>query len=548
VTLADILKYMRAWWWILLIVPLLAGTAGYVGSRVTTPTYQSTATLLVETGQPGSSTHSDIQASERLSRTFSQLLTGREVLDETIAREGLNSSASSLRGRVSVSFVRDTQLIRVSVRSSDPAQAAAIANTLSEVFVENITERQQSASIMSRSELAANLDRVGEQVEETSLLISQLQAGPDVESPASQAEIRRLESLLSHYERTFVSLLELDQRLALSEAQANARIYIVETATPSTGPVAPRTMLNTALAAILGLLTAAGLVTLLGYLDDTVKVTRDVSDVMGRPALGSVPVHSQVDTIESITAPGSVVSEAYRGLRTNIQFSAIDRSITSLIVTSSHPGEGKSTTAANIAVVMAQGGQDVILLDADLRRPSVHHLFTGISNRRGLSNLLLFSRDAPVEDFIQTTAVPRLRILSTGPLPSNPPDLMNSARIGELLEEIKGLADFVVIDTPPLSVSDALLLSRWTDGAILVAQSGSTRASDLLAAREQIERVGGSLLGVVLNRVPIRSRDYYQHYGYYGVSSGEPEPGKNGSVKTSGGWLRGSLFARRGKL
>jgi capsular polysaccharide biosynthesis protein len=122
VALADIVKYMRAWWWIVLIVPLLAGTAGYVGSRVMTPTYQSTATLLVETDQPGSATHSDIQALERLSRTFSQLLTGREVLSETIAREGLDITAGSLRGRVSVSFVRDTRLIRISVRSSGPEQ------------------------------------------------------------------------------------------------------------------------------------------------------------------------------------------------------------------------------------------------------------------------------------------------------------------------------------------------------------------------------------------------------------------------------------------
>lgn len=219
------------------------------------------------------------------------------------------------------------------------------------------------------------------------------------------------------------------------------------------------------------------------------------------------------------TDPKSQAAEAYRSLRTNLQFAELDRPCRSIVVTSASPGEGKTTTAANFAVTAAQGGTSVCLIDADLRRPAIHRLF-GLPNNEGLTSALVQGR--PFADLAVATRVPNLYALPTGPLPANPAELVGSRRMRSFIEAAANKFELVILDTPPiLPASDAVALSAQCDGVILVVRAGTVPHEAVRYAVDQIHGVKGRLLGVLLNRLDPRKsgpyKYYYRYYrGYYG--------------------------------
>jgi capsular exopolysaccharide synthesis family protein len=219
----------------------------------------------------------------------------------------------------------------------------------------------------------------------------------------------------------------------------------------------------------------------------------------GRPPAGLVALRD----------PRSPVAEAYRALRTNIQFSSLDTPLRTLLVTSAGPDEGKSTTLANLAIVIAEGGTRVLAVDCDLRRASLHTLFD-LDNSRGLTSLFL--NDAGETLPLQDTAVPNLQVLTSGPLPPNPSELLGSRQMTRVLETLRDAAELVLFDAPPVvAVTDAALLAPRVDGVLLVVDAGATRRDTARRARAQLEKVNARLLGVVLNNVPLDS----QMFGYY---------------------------------
>ncbi len=210
--------------------------------------------------------------------------------------------------------------------------------------------------------------------------------------------------------------------------------------------------------------------------------------------------------------PKSTISEQYRTIRTNIQFSSVDREVRSLMVTSSGPSEGKSTTAANLAVVFAQQGKKVLLVDADMRRPTVHYTFN-LPNTFGMTNVL--TKQVSFSEAVRDTDVEDLYVLTSGPIPPNPAELLGAASMGQLFEEALEMFDLVIFDTPPvLAVTDAQILANKCDGTLLVVYSGRTQIELVTKAKELLDAAQGKLLGTVLNHKEIKSNDYY--YQYYG--------------------------------
>ncbi|MGH2538567.1 MAG: CpsD/CapB family tyrosine-protein kinase [Candidatus Promineifilaceae bacterium] len=202
----------------------------------------------------------------------------------------------------------------------------------------------------------------------------------------------------------------------------------------------------------------------------------------------------------TISDPRSPVSEAYRTLRTNLSFSSLDRPLSTLLVTSPAPDEGKSTIIANLAVTMAQGGRDTILVDCDLRRPSLHELF-GLAAEPGLTNLALEEDSQP---FLQATGVERLRLLAAGPKPPNPADLLGSKRIDQVIASLAESADIVLFDAPPaIAVTDAAVLGAKLDGVLLVIRAGRTRREHAERAKEVLERAKVRVLGAALTNAPV---------------------------------------------
>lgn len=213
----------------------------------------------------------------------------------------------------------------------------------------------------------------------------------------------------------------------------------------------------------------------------------------------------------TITNSKSPISEQYRTIRTNIQFSTVDQEVRSIMVTSAGPGEGKSTTTANLAVVFAQQGKKVLLVDADMRKPTVHYTFR-LNNNLGLTNIL--TKQILLENAIRETEQENLYILPSGPVPPNPAELLGSKSMGELLSTAFEQFDLVVFDTPPvLAVTDGQVLANQCDGVVLVVSSGKTENEAALKAKELLTNAKAKLLGVVLNNKKVKESQYYYYYG-----------------------------------
>lgn len=277
-------------------------------------------------------------------------------------------------------------------------------------------------------------------------------------------------------------------------------------------------MQSALLAGCIGFLVTAGIAFLVEFLDDTIKTPDEVKEILDLPVIGLIGElnkKSKDDKLGNYVAyhPRSPVSEAFRSLRTNLEYSSIDKPLRCILVTSAGESEGKTTVASNLAIVLAQSGKKVLLLDSDMRRPNVHAQFN-IHNRVGLSDLV--RGKLTLENVVRTLPeVNNLDIITSGGLPPNPAEMLGSERMRTILEELKTLYDIVVLDSPPMLVSDAQILSTRTDGVIYVIVPGLTHSVAAKRPLEELERINANLLGVVMNRIP-RNRDYYYGgYNYY---------------------------------
>lgn len=222
------------------------------------------------------------------------------------------------------------------------------------------------------------------------------------------------------------------------------------------------------------------------------------------------PANNQRKLITRVN-PKSPVSEQYRTIRTNIQFSTVDQEYRTIMVTSSAPGEGKSTTAANLAVVYAQQGKQVLLVDADLRKPTVHYTFN-FTNTFGLTTVL--TKQTPLNETVKDSGVEKLHILSSGPVPPNPAELLGSKAMERFIKEAKEEYDILIFDTPPvLAVTDAQIMANQCDGTILVISSGTTETEASKKSKESLLAAKAKLLGVVLNNKKQSESSYYYYYG-----------------------------------
>ena len=305
--------------------------------------------------------------------------------------------------------------------------------------------------------------------------------------------------------------LQLAQENINAAISKQASVEIIDPGEPGMRPVRPRKGLNIALGAIAGLLLGVGLAFFIEYLDTSVKTIDDVEQALGAPVLGVIP---QNVTSLLKEGPESPHAEAYRVLRTNLLFSRKDSNLRTITVVSGGAGEGKSTTLFNLAAIFAQQGSRVLIVDSDLRRPSLHKLFN-VSNTVGLTNYLL--KQNPLEEVIQTTEVPTLDFLPSGKLPSSSMGILNSSAMRAFIDEVKSRYDFVFFDSPPImGVSDASVLASEVDLAILVVQYRKYPQQMTLRAKQMVEKVGGRMMGVVLNNINISQDSYYYYYsGYY---------------------------------
>ncbi len=308
-----------------------------------------------------------------------------------------------------------------------------------------------------------------------------------------------------------VLTMKIAQETIDKELPKSSMVSIVDVAKKGLRPVKPNKPLNIVLGIIVGLVVGVGLAFFIEYLDTSVKTIDEVERAMQAPVLGVIPQNVGYLIKEGGESPHA---EAWRVLRTNLLFARKDDKLTSVVVLSAGAGEGKSTTVFNLATVFAQNGQRTIIVDSDLRRPTVHKIL-GVSNSAGLTNYLL--KQKSLEEVIQTTSLPTLDFMPSGKLPSSSMGILNSKQMEDLIRELKLRYDFVFFDSPPMmGLSDAAILASEMDMAVQVVQYRRYPQPMTIRAKQMIEKVGGNLIGIVLNNINMsQDENYYYYSGYY---------------------------------
>ncbi len=330
--------------------------------------------------------------------------------------------------------------------------------------------------------------------------------------------------------------------LRMKEAGVSAgitasNIQIVDPAELPTGPYKPNKRLNLLLAAIVGLFLGVGLAFFFEYLDNTIKTPEDLEQWVRLPSFGMVPEISngrlrRLETgtsypVELVTHghPKSMLSEAYRSIRTSILLSSSEKPPKKITITSPNPSEGKTTTVINTAIALSQMGAQVLIIDADMRKPKVHKIFN-YENGMGLSNFL--SGHGDLESIVKESEVPNLFYIPCGPVPPNPSELLGANLFKNMLESLEARFDHILLDSPPvLGFADAIILSNSVNGVILTVLGGKTPRETLQRAKEALQQTNTKILGVVINRVDIRRSDYgyyyYRYHSYYGKEGKKKE-------------------------
>jgi len=550
--LKHYLVLLRRWAWLLGLGLVVGAGGAYGGSLYQTPIYQAETQVLVIRAQEDKLADLTGVSGFQLTQTYSQLMLTQPILDAVSLKLGFTVEEEAFTARPT----RDTQLIIVLAENPDPVQAARMANTLIEVFIAQIDQLQANRFASSEESLQTQLAQVEKQIAGLQAEIDRLS---EEEDAGRNPRRDQLQTNLALYQQIYSSLLSNYETVRLARLQNTPNVVQVEAARPPTDPERPKPLLNLALGGVVGLLIAGAMAFLVEYLDTTLKTPDDVARVLNLPVIGFIGEMERLLASKDgapvayvAERPRSPIAEAFRSLRTNLEFAGVDKPLKTILVTSVGPGEGKTTIAVNLAIVIAQGGKHGVLLDADLRRPSVHKVLA-VPNRRGLSDI--FRDRITMQDAIQAVTqlwrVNQLAVVTSGGLPPNPAELLASARMGQFLAELRDLADVVVIDSPPFVVTDASVLAARVDGVLLVVEPGRTQAEAAVALLEQLNRAGARVVGVVLNRIA-RNRGYYYSYdGYryyayaYSGDGNQRQAPKNGKGTTPG--LLDRLFPARDK-
>jgi succinoglycan biosynthesis transport protein ExoP len=476
----------RKWW--VSVAAALGLAAALAFSLTAHKQYSATAQLLVQPSvdasgagltQPQPVTQTDVQ-------TELQLVTSAPVQQAVRAR--LHSAPA-----VSAAEVGQTNVMGITATSEKPSQAALVANLYATDFVQYRQSVAESSLTSAEAQLRAQISSLGHQ-------LSSFRG--NTTSPEASALLNQQ-----------AVLKEQLAQMQVSGAVDTGDVVLVTPAQTPTSPSSPKPAQDALLGFAAGLALGLGAAFLRDSLDDKLASKEAAEQAGGAPVLAMTPAlrswRRQQTLIVVVTDPTSPAAESYRSLRTSLQFARQEGELGCLVVTSPGAAEGKTATLANLGVVFAQAGERVVLVSCDLRRPRIGAFF-GLDERAGLTSVLLGEQTLD-QAVLPVPHFDRLCLLPAGPVP-NPAELLNGPRARDIFAELRKRFDLVLIDSPPvLPVTDAAILSRYADATLIIAAAGQTRRGDLHRAAEKLNRVGATILGIVLNKVSRHS-----DYGYYG--------------------------------
>ncbi|MEA2594928.1 MAG: tyrosine-protein kinase [Thermomicrobiales bacterium] len=515
--LRQLFRIARRRWWLLLLAPLIAGlTARYVDTRrqFDGPSlYAARAVMLVEPNAGNDPPSYSLF-------TFSHLAQSKSVLAKVVDDLRLPNGVTGLASRVTSAPVLDnlerpTELVEIEAQDEDPQRAADIANGIIRAVGEYLADQQAARGRATRETIYQQMADLDQQIAETQQQIRTLQQAPNAGAPDAQTELDLLNESLNRFRQAYLDLQAAAQQLDLSTTAAPSWVTLVDPADPPTETAATAGRSATIPAAFAGFVLAGALVLLLEFLDNTVKSGTNFPALTGAGLLSIIPRARNLrpgrGQLFVLDQPDAPAAEAIRRLRANLDFVSALGPVKSIAISSPGSGDGKTSVAANLAVAMAQAGIETVLIDANLRTPILHAVFAE-PNNAGVTSLLVGGKASWHEVARPIAAVRHLTLITSGPVPVNPADLLSRDRLPALLAEIGAEADAILIDTPPvLAVSDALAVAAHVDGVILVCRSGRTRIDSLSQAVDALHHGVVRIIGTVLN-LQTRHDEGYSSY------------------------------------
>ena len=539
-------------WKLIVICFVVVGLGAYIGSKLLTPLYQSS--VLVQVAIRSSNNQADynsLLASDQLVQTEAQLATGDPVLRE-VASHHPGLTVQALAGEVTSTPKTNTQLFEIDVLDPSPKRAADLANDIAATLIKQQLQSIEQDNNQSQQQIQQDLTSTQQRITSVTNQIAALQAQGGNQAHIGELQ-NQLHNLQQHYDQWETALAQLE----LTQAQSGNFLLLVQPAQPASRPAQPNVSLNTIGGLVAGLLLGMLLAVLFEQLDTRVRTTEALGELLDLPVLATIWRAGSSNREDVINPTGhNANNESYRILRTNIGFSVVDKPLRSLMVTSAVPRDGKSVTAANLAIFMAKVGKNTLLIDADLRRPTQHEKFSLPGDKMGLSNAILaFSTAAPpqtpsqqfsllssplgsasttsmptvsLDPFVHAVGIPNLRVMPSGPLPPNPSELLDSKAMDRLFKaiEIYG-AEVVIFDTPPIiGLSDASILASKVDGVLVVADITRANKKNLKQVKEILTQANAHILGCVVNKQrPARHDRSYSYYYYYNRSDEQNHDG-----------------------
>ena len=518
-------------WKLIVICFLVAGVGAYAGSKLMTPLYQSTA--VVQIAIRSGSNQADINsllASDQLVQTETQLAVSGPVLQE-VASHYRGLTALQLSRKVTATATPNTQLFQIDVLDPSPARAAILANDIASTLINQQLQVARQENLQSQQQIQQDMNQTQQQIDTTTNQIAALQA-----KGGKSAQISSLEAQLNTLQQHESQWQLLLAQLELAQAQSGDFLRIAQPAQAADSPARPSVTLNTGIGLLAGLFLGLLLALLIERLDTRVRTAEALNQLSEWPVLATVwrQGSSEKEKGELVNPQGhSANVESFHILRTNIGFSVLDKPLRTVMVTSATPQEGKSVTAANLAIFMAKAGKSTLLIDADLRRPTLHEKFQLRGDTMGLSNAVLacsqvhfaltqFKQQSnpnpsafSLEPYMHSTNIPYLRVIPSGPIPPNPPELLDSRAMEHFFEAIAYCgAEVTIFDTPPLlGLSDASILASKVDGTVVVVDITRANRKNLQQLKALLTQAGAHVLGCVVNKQrPSRKDTAYSYY------------------------------------
>ncbi|MFZ6028786.1 MAG: polysaccharide biosynthesis tyrosine autokinase [Chloroflexota bacterium] len=499
------------WWWLICLAVLLAASTSYLVTRPLPPLYSARTTLIVGRAiSDPNPTGNEFVLARQLAEVYAGLTALEPIRNATM--KALNLQALP---QYEARTLPNSSLIVIIVTDNNPVLAQAVANELANQLVLQSPTNPQRQELERVEFLNDQLDKLQQEISSTSTEIEEKQSALADATSASQIndlqdQIDALQTKLGILQNNYAILMENTQSGALNT------LNVIERAAEPTNPVGPNKKLIILIAVGAAFALSVGVAYLIEYFDHSIRTPEDIAQIMDAPVLGYIPNMERSPSYYDYVAknPRSPIAEAFRALRTDLGFISIDKPLKTLLVISTAPEDGKTTIASNLAISLAQAENHVFLIESDLRRPnfaaSLH-----VKDRPGLSDALRERLDP--EKVLQDWSKPlNVQVVTAGTLPPNPAELLSSRRMEELLQALRERADMLIIDGPPVIVTESVVLASKVDGVLVIIRPGVTTKEDLLALHEQIQRANARVVGVIFNRVSSSSsgrRIYGRYYG-----------------------------------